>query len=140
MSTKIFYDNTNFRLSGWRKAKVIIDEVIRSEFKVSGDLIFIITNDEMVREINVKFLNHDYNTDVIAFNYNKGNVVNGEIYISIETVQRNSLEYNVHLKEEVLRVIIHGVLHLLKFDDKTEMEKEKMHRMEDFWLGKFKNS
>jgi probable rRNA maturation factor len=134
LSVRIFYDETNFRLRGWRKIRTLIEKVIEKEHKISGDLNFIITNDKNLKSINIEFLEHDYYTDVISFDYNYGNVINGEVYISIETVKSNSLNYNVSLKEELLRVIIHGLLHLLGYDDKTEEEKRVMREKEDQWL------
>ena len=134
MSIKIYYDNTGFRIRNWRKVTRILHEVIAKEGKISGDLDFIITNDEDLRKINVQFLEHDYYTDVITFNYNENKLIKGEVYISLDSVKENAMNYNVSLNEEIKRVIIHGVLHLVGFDDKTEELREEMRSQEDYWL------
>lgn len=138
MSIKIFYDNINFRLKGWKEVRRTIEEVITNEGRISGDLNFIISNDKSIRDINVKFLEHDYYTDVISFGYNEGNIINGEVYISIDTVKLNASDYKVSLKDELIRVIIHGTLHICGYDDKSADEIYKMRELEEKWINYYK--
>lgn len=116
-----------------------IEKVIRSENWIPGDLNFIFTDDISLKVINKEFLNHNYFTDVISFNYSKGHKLNGEIYISCETVKRNANIYKEIYKIEIVRVMIHGVLHLLGYNDRSAGEKVEMRRLEDYWLKDFKN-
>ncbi|MCJ7449983.1 MAG: rRNA maturation RNase YbeY [Bacteroidales bacterium] len=135
MNIKIFYDEVKFRMKDWKKLVEIIERIIIKENRTPGDLNFVITNDKSLKKINIKFLKHHYFTDVIAFDYNEKNIVNGEIYISLDTVKRNSVNYKVSLKSEMVRVIIHGILHLCGYDDKTSEEKVVIKRMEEIWMG-----
>jgi probable rRNA maturation factor len=134
LKIKIYYDEVNYRLKSSKKALKLIEKVIRNEKKIPGDLLFILTTDEELIVINREFLKHDYFTDVIAFNNSVGKTVNGEVYISIETVKRNSNNYKVSLKKELLRVMIHGTLHLCGDDDKTGLERREMRKKEERWL------
>lgn len=134
MSIRIFYDETDFRLQGLRKTVKTVKTVILNEEKILGDLNFILTNNENLREISNEFLKHNYDTDVITFNYNKENIISGEIYISVEKVTENAINYNVSIRSEIRRVILHGVLHLLGYNDKSDEEKVKMKEMEDLLL------
>lgn len=137
MSIKIFYDEVDFRLKGWRKAVRLFKKVIGNENRIPGDLNFIITSDNELRKINIEFLKHNYFTDVIAFDNSRDNIISGEIYISIDTVTTNSHNYNVSLNKEVLRAMIHGLLHICGYDDDTEKKRNVMRKMEDSWLYDF---
>jgi len=136
LKIKIFYDDVKYRLENVKKIKELVIKVIRNEKKIPGDLNFIITNDGNIRKINKEFLKRDIFTDVIAFDYGLDDKVNGEIYISIDTVKLNANNYKVSLKSEILRIIIHGTLNLCGYCDKTDKEKMEMHRLEERWIGR----
>ena len=93
MNIRIYYENVKFRIRKTREIKELLYKVIREENMVPGDLLFILADDTTVLEVNREFLKHDYYTDVISFNNSVGDTVNGEIYISIDTVKRNAREY-----------------------------------------------
>ena len=125
----------DYRLKNSKECLKLIEKVIRSEKKLPGDLSFIITTDDKLIEINREFLDHDYFTDVIAFNNNDKEIVNGEIYISLDTVRKNAHNYKVSLRNEMVRVMIHGILHLCGYTDNNIKEKETMKFKEDKWIG-----
>ena len=137
MSIKFFYDNINYRVRRSGEIKRFLEKVIRNEGKIPGDLFFIFTDDKRLIIINREFLKHDYFTDVIAFNNSDTETVNGEIYISAETVKRNSGLYNVGYFEETLRVMIHGVLHLCGYEDKDANRKKIMTSRQEAILNEF---
>lgn len=109
----------------WIKSQIILNG-----FKV-GSVTYIFCNDTEILEINKQYLNHDYFTDIITFNYNENHLISGDIFISVDTVRSNAIEYGVSFNEELFRVIIHGVLHLIGFDDTTEQLQEIMTQKED---------
>jgi probable rRNA maturation factor len=137
LNIRLFYDETRFRIKGWKKRRILIEKVITGEGKTPGDLNFILTTDKNIRIINAEFLKHNYNTDVISFNYETDHFITGEVYISIDTVKRNAKNYKISYSTELLRVIIHGVLHLCGYNDTSEAEREGMRKREDFWLDYF---
>jgi len=139
LKIKIFYDQVKFRIQKSKSVLDLIEKVIRSENKVPGDLNFIITSDRIVKEINKEFLKHNYFTDVIAFDNSEGRIVNGEIYISIERVKMNAINYKVSLNDEILRVMVHGVLHLCGYEDGTQKKKMEMSGIEERWINTYKN-
>jgi probable rRNA maturation factor len=92
-----------------------------------------------IREINYKFLRHDYETDIITFRYDEKGFSESDIMISVETVLRNSIKYKSSFINEACRVIIHGLLHLCGFKDTTRAQKQKMRTKENFYLNKLLN-
>jgi probable rRNA maturation factor len=139
MNIRIFYDEVKFRIKDWKKIVEVVKEIIKNENKKPGNINFVITNDKTLKKINIKYLNHEYYTDVITFDYNEKNILNGEIYISLDTVRRNSINYKVSLSSEMLRVMFHGIIHLCGYDDKTNNEKVIMKEMEEMWMDVFNN-
>lgn len=106
---------------------------LKKELNFSLDsLVVNFVNSENIHQINKKYLNHDYSTDIITFNYSgDNNILDGEIFISVEDAEYNSKKYDVILDNELLRLIIHGILHLLGFDDINASDKRKMKKIEN---------
>lgn len=108
-----------------------LDESVRSLGFVIGELSFIFCSDEYLKEINIKYLNHDFFTDVITFDYSKEKLLFGDVYVSTDRVKENAKTYSSSFNKELFRVIIHGVLHLCGFNDKTKKEKTLIRSKEN---------
>jgi len=108
-----------------------IQNVTKKENKEVGEINYIFCSDNYILDVNKKYLNHDYFTDIISFDYSDGNVISGDLFISLDTIKDNADYYNVNYDNELNRVIIHGVLHLLKYNDKTDIEQNLMTKMEN---------
>ena len=108
-----------------------LDESVRPLGFVIGELSFIFCSDEYLKEINVKYLNHDFFTDVITFDYSKEKLLFGDVYVSTDRVKENAKKYSSSFNKELFRVIIHGVLHLCGFNDKTKKEKTLIRSKEN---------
>jgi len=139
LSVRVFYDNTNFRLKRSGKIRAFVSEIILAENRNCEKLAYIFTTDEDLKKINVQFLNHNYFTDVITFDYSEDPVINGEVYMSIDRIRENAKAYSVKIEDEILRVMFHGVLHLTGYNDISEVEKKVMRAREDYWLAKFRS-
>lgn len=100
-----------------------------------GELSFIFCDDKYLHKINLEFLNHDTLTDIITFDYSSEDEIAGEIYISIDRVNENAKAFNQDTAQEIRRIIIHGVLHLLGYKDKSPEEKTQMTSKEDYYLS-----
>jgi len=112
-----------------------ITEMIKGENKETGETCIIFCSDEYLMEINRKYLNHDYYTDIVTFNYVEGNVISGDLFISTERVKENALKYGVDFMSELYRVIFHGILHLCGYNDSTDKEKEIIRKKENYYLS-----
>ncbi|WP_027472980.1 rRNA maturation RNase YbeY [Saccharicrinis fermentans] len=108
-----------------------INIIVDQHKGICKEISFLFCSDEYILKINRDYLNHDYYTDVITFDYCEDNFISGDILISLDTVRSNAKEYNTVFKDELHRVIIHGILHLLGFKDKTDQEDAAMHALED---------
>lgn len=127
-----------FRLPGVLKTKTWIKTIIQSERKKVGQLNFVFTSDEALLKTNIQFLNHNTYTDIITFDYCEKDSVHGDIIISVERVKENAAKFDVEFNEELKRVIIHGVLHLCGYKDKTAKDAELMRKKENSALRKYK--
>nr|WP_321454129.1 rRNA maturation RNase YbeY [uncultured Carboxylicivirga sp.] len=114
-----------------QEVKDWIVNVANSHNFIVGDLNYLFCTDSYILDVNNQYLNHDYYTDIITFDYSINNVISGDLVISIDTVLSNSSKFSLDFVHECLRVIIHGVLHLCGFKDKTKEEEVKMRELED---------
>ncbi len=117
--------------------KIWINNTIRNEGKIPGEISYLFCNDEFMIENNIKYLNHDTYTDIITFDETFGDIINGSILISIDRVVENSKQFNTTKQNELIRVLIHGALHLCGYKDKTEYESEIMRQKEKIYIEKF---
>ena len=122
-----------FRCKDKRKITEWVKEVINKfpSKHTLGNIVFVFCSDEYLLEINKKYLSHDYYTDVITFDYTEGSAISGDILISIDRIRINAQKYGVTFEDELHRVIIHGVLHLLGCKDSSIKERAEMKRRED---------
>jgi probable rRNA maturation factor len=126
-----FNYETDFQLDNEDQISNWISQIILSENKKEGDINYIFCDDEYLVQINQQYLNHDTLTDIISFDYSLGNELHGDIFISVERLQDNAIDFNVTFTEELQRVLAHGVLHYCGYKDKTEQDEINMRNKEN---------
>jgi len=139
MAINFITQHIKFDLQQKMAVKNWIKAVIESKNKKLGELSFVFTSDEELLKVNQQYLNHNTFTDIITFDNSTKNLVNGDIIISVDRVYENSNKFKVEAEEEMRRVIIHGVLHLLGFKDKKKSDAEQMRKAENRALNLFYN-
>ena len=132
-----FVYNTDFELSNKEQVSDWVLRVINSKGYKLGNLVYAFFNDKDLKDLNIRFLKHDYYTDVISFDETADQVVSGNIAISVERVKENATQIGVDFEEELHRVMIHGVLHFIGFNDKTSSEKKEIREQEALALSMF---
>lgn len=135
MIIEFIYEIIHFKLKDEVIYREWLCEIAEKEYRIIGSLKFIFVDEERIIKINRKFLKHFYTTDIITFDSSFLNTISGEVYISVPTVQKNSILYSKGIFEkEINRVIVHGVLHLIGYNDKSEDELRSMRLKEDQYL------
>ena len=131
---RFFSDGISFKLEDKRKISKWLKQVVIKERKKTGMLHYIFVSDETILDMNNKYLHHNEYTDIITFDKNEADLISGEMYISIDSVRENAKEYHVNFRNELLRVMVHGVLHLCGYNDKTCIEQKEMRELEEEYL------
>tara|TARA_B100001758_G_C18318342_1_gene561803 strand:+ start:675 stop:1079 length:405 start_codon:yes stop_codon:yes gene_type:complete len=115
--------------------RIWLKKIIKQEKKKQGEIVYVFCNDNYLIEKNIKFLNHNYYTDVITFDYCKEDIISGDILISVERVYDNAKKFDIEFLSELDRVMAHGLLHLLGYKDNTNSDLEVMRLKENFYLS-----
>ena len=131
---RFFTEDIKFNFKNRLLVRKWLKLVAGSEMRTLGDLNVIFCSDNYILDVNMKYLQHDYFTDIITFDYTEGNVLSGDLFISIDSVRENSIFYKTDFSEELHRVIVHGVLHLIGYDDHCDEDIKVMRSKENYYL------
>ena len=129
-------EEVSFSFNNKREVSLWLKSVVSSFQKELGVINVIFCNDQYLLKVNQTYLNHDYFTDIITFNYNENNLISGDLFISIDRVKENAINQKMEFNVEIHRVIVHGVLHLCGLNDQSKQEKEIMRGRENLFLQK----
>ena len=130
-----YTEDTDFVFKGKQLNTNWLKLVAESEIRRVGDISIIFCSDPYILEVNQKYLQHNYYTDVITFDYCEGDKLSGDLFISVDTVKANAEEYVTEFEDELHRVIVHGVLHLIGYDDHCDEDIAMMRKKEDYYLS-----
>ena len=130
-----FFEDTNFKFNRRRLTSQWLKFTAESEIKRIGQVNIIFCSDNYILDINQKYLQHDYFTDIITFDYCEGKTLSGDLFISVDTVRENALFYGTEFDDELNRVIVHGLLHLIGYDDHSEEDQKTMRSKENYYLA-----
>jgi probable rRNA maturation factor len=133
-----FFSNNSFRLANKDRISLWLLDVIKNEEKSLNEISYNFCSDSELLKVNKEFLSHDTLTDIITFDYSGLSGISGEVLISTERVKENAQEFSQVFNVELRRVMVHGVLHLCGFKDKTDADKLIMTEKEDFYLSRFR--
>ena len=136
MSIEYVY-NTSFSLDNEKKVSKWLKKAVEAEGFSVGEVVYAFFNDNDLKTLNIKHLNHDFFTDVISFNDSKNDVLSGNIAISVDRVKENSIKFKTSFNDEMMRVMVHGLLHFMGYDDSSEEETLLMRNKEDDNLKMF---
>lgn len=131
---RFFTEDVKFDFKPRQHTKIWLKTVAGSEMRRIGNINIIFCSDNYILDVNMKYLSHDYFTDIITFDYCEGNILSGDLFISIDSVRENAIFYKTDFKEELNRVIVHGVLHLIGYDDHSEEDVKVMREKENYYL------
>ena len=129
-----FFEETDFKFKNRRLNNAWLKTVAGSEIKKLGDINIIFCSDNYILDVNQRYLQHDYFTDIITFDYCEGDVLSGDLFISVDSVRENSVFYGTDFENELNRVIVHGLLHLIGYDDHTDKDIRTMREKENYYL------
>lgn len=130
-----YYEDIDFQFRNKTRTNRWLILVAESEIKRIGDISIIFCSDNYILDVNQKYLQHDYFTDIITFDYCEGDRLSGDLFISVDSVRENSIEYGTDFADELNRVIVHGLLHLIGYDDHTEADVAVMRKKENYYLS-----
>ena len=131
---EIFYEDIKPLLIRKTDIKKPVKYLINKELNKLGEISVILCSDSYLLDMNKQYLNHDYYTDIITFDYVENNIISGDLFISVDRVKENAVKFESEFKKELFRVVIHGVLHLIGYNDKTTEEQLIMREKENLYL------